>query len=164
MPFKFLGAKSAFMTKTCSSRHFFSKIVCLYLNFSAWGYYNYGCPDRVDIVKDINKTSKEPCGGEKYTNNLIELVWPQWRNFKERSQKIKCPLQWGVVSEFSEHTENLSIAKSLACTKASAHKWYQMNEKKSFWHSLFNLAHYRCDITYFYILIHLVLMLLQTGL
>ena len=42
--------------------------------FSVWGWMTDssntdGCPDRVDIVKDMNNNSKEPCGGEKYYYN-----------------------------------------------------------------------------------------------
>ena len=63
------------MTKTCSRRHFFfSKIVCLYLNFSDWGHPAHGCPDGVDKVKDMNKTSEEPCGGEKYNGGYYGLA------------------------------------------------------------------------------------------
>ena len=61
------------MKKLVQAGTFFSKIVCLYLNFSDWGHPTGGCPDRVDIVKDMNKTSKEPCGGEKYSG-LFRLV------------------------------------------------------------------------------------------
>ena len=46
-----------------------------YFYFSDWGRADsYGCPDRVDIAKDMNEAPKEPCSGEKYIHKIFGLV------------------------------------------------------------------------------------------
>ena len=68
----------------------FPFLFCLHLFQTGEGLNEYGCPDKSDIVKDMNTdTPEDPCGGETYTSHIGGPYYVTWDWFPCH-QKNKC--------------------------------------------------------------------------